>query len=242
MRQTNSKWRGFSLAELLTVIVIVGLFMSVVVAVLVPVIHASGSGQAKAETVQTAAQGFYTVLRDLRQSTISGINSCTDASPSVCTQPGTLPAPPATSPACNSPNNVPVLAMMTADSGGQRQADATSGEPLWQGVLAYWTCDGTLYRGTANLPAPGSINVPSPGTYNTLVGNALANGKPVVSGIDWLGTAYSVSTTTTAEGTVLLQMRTSAARGGSSNFTIFTSDVTPRNSCSADRVQGVACT
>ena len=58
--------RGFTLAEMLTVIVIMGLFTTFAVAIIAPVVNAPNKEQAKIDTLQAAGRGLYQMQRDLR--------------------------------------------------------------------------------------------------------------------------------------------------------------------------------
>lgn len=222
-RKNSRVRRGFSLSEMLTVIVILGILTGVIVAVVQPIISAPNKEQAKVDTVHAGARAMYRLQRDLRQSTPTGIFVCTYPAPSTCTS-----APAALTPAS-------VLAVITArvNGTGQVQYDPSSGQAKWQGYNVYWLV-ADAQGGTDLVYAFGSANGLGSGanagivaaTATTAVNNALASASPltITPGVTSLQTRVSVPTST-----VGLLLTAQTAVGGHTNETSYESDTVARN-------------
>jgi len=119
--------RGFSLAELLTVLVIIGLLMSVV-AISTPLfLRGPREAQSQVDNVESAALALYKMQHDARPSTIKGVYSCT-----------TLPVPTCSQPMPSSPLPMTqALVILTANGNGQFSLK-NNGAPNWQGFIVYW--------------------------------------------------------------------------------------------------------
>ena len=131
-RSSRSR-RGFTLAELLSSIAILGLLSSFVVLLVAPMANAPNKAQAKMDTLNTATQGLYRFQRDLRMADPQGVWLCTSI----------------TSPACSKPSagytTTQVIVMVTPLQAGtstlqydSNPLSATVGLPLWSGVNVYW--------------------------------------------------------------------------------------------------------
>jgi type II secretory pathway pseudopilin PulG len=137
--------RGFTVAEVLTVVVIVGLILSVVAMIVPLLLKAPPQVQAQVDSVDSAALALYRVQRDVRQSDTKGIFNCTIAPTVSCAQPQ------------GQPTTTPALLVATANPNGQFQSDKY-GNPNWQGFIVFWlvpNSDGTsnsLERGFYAAP------------------------------------------------------------------------------------------
>jgi prepilin-type N-terminal cleavage/methylation domain-containing protein len=120
--------RGFSVAEVLTVIVIVGLMMSVIAFSMPLFLRSSDEAQSQVDNVNTAALALYKMQHDVRPSNVYGVFTCNTAPIVSCnvTAPGPTPLPTAQA-----------VVMLTADQGGLFQIDS-NGNPKWQGFFVYW--------------------------------------------------------------------------------------------------------
>jgi prepilin-type N-terminal cleavage/methylation domain-containing protein len=137
--------RGFTIAEVLTVLVIVGLLLAAIAFAMPLFMNAPLEAQSQVDNVESSALALYKVQRDARQSNMNGIFTCTFNLIVVCSTPA--PAPP------NGPlPSVPAIVMVTADNQtGQFQVTSApnsgnNGTPLWQGFIVYWltpNADGT---------------------------------------------------------------------------------------------------
>jgi type II secretory pathway pseudopilin PulG len=128
MSRSKATGRGYTIAELLSVIFLLGLLMSAIVLILGPLLRAQHQTQAKVDTVQAAAMALYRVQRDLRNTDALGIFVCTTGSSPSCTSPF----------ATITPTSAIVITTAYANGTGPFQFDATSGTPVWQGATVYW--------------------------------------------------------------------------------------------------------
>jgi type II secretory pathway pseudopilin PulG len=218
LSRSRSK-RGYTIAEVLTVSVIMGMVSSFVVLIIAPLFNASNAETAKVDTIQAAAKAFYRMQRDLHGSTATGVYVCTYPAPSTCSAPSTTGL-----------TDARVIAIITPRKGGNGQVmfDPT-GAPQYRGYQVYWlTPDAS---GTATLsyafndPTAGSI-VPGTQTADAAVNNALA-GPPTflaqsISDLQ-LGNFSSTSRT------IGLKMLAKSVEGSSQNETSFESDTATRN-------------
>lgn len=126
--------RGFTIAEVLTVMVIVGLILGSIAMAMPLFLKAPTEAQLQVDNVQTAALALYKVQRDLRQSDPSGIFSCSMPPLVVCTTANGPPSP------------TPALVVLTADNPSGEFKPNANGGPDWQGFNVYWltpNSDGT---------------------------------------------------------------------------------------------------
>lgn len=128
--------RGFTIAEVMTVLVIVGLILAVI-AMITPIIFRGQSQvQAQTDSIQSTALALYKVQRDVRQSNIGGVLACTTVPIVVCTQPTSAPGAQQTQ----------AIAIVTADNGTGQFVPNNAGLPKWHGFVLYWltpNADGT---------------------------------------------------------------------------------------------------
>ena len=128
--------RGFSIPEVLTVTVIIGMLLSAMV-VIVPVLaKAPMQMQSQVDQVNTAALALYKIRRDFSEGDAAGIMACATTPVVSCS---------AASPGMQS---VQALAIATAENAaGAFQVD-TAGNPKWSGFYIYWltlNATGTAY-------------------------------------------------------------------------------------------------
>ncbi len=214
MRRSSSKLRtsrGNTIAELLTVIFILGLFMSVVPGVLRGVTGWSSAAHAKMDNVQTAAQVFYRIQRDLRESTAQGVYTCSNSVTPTCVRSGN-----------------PVLAVATANDASGVFHETLDGAPSWQGFVVYWVASGSLYR--SYQPVAGLSQPPSADAAATAVAAAnvpaASTDARIATGVSSLASAVNA----TPPYSVALTLVTSATKGAATNSTSFRGDTVPRNS------------
>ena len=128
--------RGFTVVEVLTVIIIVGLVLAAIAMAMPLILNAPQAAQSQVDNVNTAALALYKMQRDVRQSNINGVYACTLPPSVTCSQPA---------PASSNPP-VAAVGVVTADNGsGQFQANGF-GAPKWTGLYVYWltpNADGT---------------------------------------------------------------------------------------------------
>jgi prepilin-type N-terminal cleavage/methylation domain-containing protein len=189
--------RGFTIAEVLTVLVIVGLILSAVAMTTPMILRGQSQVQAQVDNIESSALALYRVQRDLRQSDTGGIFDCTATPVVVCSQPNT------------SPVATPALVIATADNGtGEFQPDAaTAGSPKWQGFYVYWltpNADGTsndLKRAYFPWPGPGQmvLSVANHPTVQaaavTALSTLLGSGNPETVAQDVIDIKASIDTT-----------------------------------------------
>jgi len=134
--------RGFTIAEVLTVMVIVALMLGAVAFAMPIILKGPLEAQSQVDNVQQAALALYKIQRDTRQSRLSGIFNCSVTPVVAC------------SPQGGQATSTQALVIVTADNGsGQFKVDtgsqnngATAGDPKWQGFIVYWlspNADGT---------------------------------------------------------------------------------------------------
>ena len=182
--------RGFSIAEVLTVTVILGMLMSAMVVIIPVMMHSPLQMQSQVDQVNAAAIALYKIRRDFSEGDISGVMGCTTAPVVSCDS------------ASTSVESVTAMAVVTAeDNTGAFQVDPGSGYPSWRGFYVYWLVPnqtGTAYDlMRAWEPAPlcslgfvapfGCINVTNgvpnnvtPSMVNPLVTAAIALSPPPV--------------------------------------------------------------
>lgn len=115
-----------TLPETLVAMVVLGMFLTLVVALIRPLVTAPAQIQTKTSTVQTAAQVVYRLQRDLRNSDANGIFICTADVVTACSPPTATLADAAR------------IAIATPlDANGQLQIDTPTNAPSWTGVRVY---------------------------------------------------------------------------------------------------------
>ena len=217
--------RAFSLAELLTVVVIFGLVASLAAAVIGPVLNAPNAHRAKGDTVQAGTQALYQLQRDVRQANVSGVFVCTNTSPAVCAPPTPTVAAPKT--------DTPVLSLVTPRVGGNGtlQWDVNNGQTAWTGFNVYWLVPNSegsndlMYAfASANL-APGALTF-GYATASDATTTAMQSPSARIIAHNVSSIQTSVDETGRQVGLTLLSQ---ATVNGHLNQTSFTSDTVPRN-------------
>jgi hypothetical protein len=214
--RTSSR-RGYTIAEVLTVTVIMGFISGFVAMIVGPTFKAVDQQAAKIDTLQAAERSFYRIQRDIHQSNVNGVYVCTYPAPTVC-------APPTAA-----LSNATVIAMITPKKNGTGQLswDTTQGQPQWQGFNIYWLAkdaNGVMSLNYAfNDPTGGATE--TVGSADAAVNNALAATPQFLA---TSVTALQVSQTVTTS-KIGLKMFATATEGKSTNTTSFESDATARN-------------
>jgi type II secretory pathway pseudopilin PulG len=216
---SKSRQRGTTLTELLTVTTILGLFLTLALGIIAPVLGAPARLQAKADTLQSAASGYYRLQRDVRASDIGGDYACTTTGTITCTQ------------TASTMTSTPALAIVTPMSGSNFVSSSTTGKPTWQGVTVYWiaTVSGrtNLYR--AYVAFGSAIQAPTEPTaaqVQSAVTTAVGTSGPSID----MANASSLSADFNATSNVLgLKVSVAASEGGRTNETSFESDTYARN-------------
>jgi len=84
MSRSKVSQRAFTLAEVLSVLFILGLVLSFVALIVGPLLRSQSETQAKVDTIQAAAMALYRVERDLRNTTITYVYACTTGPTPSC--------------------------------------------------------------------------------------------------------------------------------------------------------------
>ena len=218
--------RGFTLSEMLTVIVIMGIFTTFVVAIIAPVVNAPNKEQAKIDTLQAAGRGLYDLQRDLRMADITGIYACSGSGGSVtCSQPSSL----------TSTNIIAIVSPVASGQLNWSSSSSTLGLPAWQGVVVYWLdpngSEHDLDRAYVSASTigsslgAGSLTSSFATTAATAVSDAQSSGgMTLASDVNALSTSIN-----TATGVVGLQMTAQSTEGSATNSTQFSSSTYVRN-------------
>jgi prepilin-type N-terminal cleavage/methylation domain-containing protein len=221
--------RGFTLVEMLTALVIVGVVLSMALAIAVPMFQAPQRQAAKLDTLQAASSGLYAMQDDLRKSDSHGIWACT-TSPVVCARPGTASA------------TTPALVIITPVSANQPAPNNvavtwdSSGAPAWTGVQVYWIAanpsGGTdlhqdfVPNGTLGSGSTGAQNNLTQTIAQQAVTTALAATGTRLAAPHASQLSVSVNSGTRVIGLILVAHSTEGAR---QNQTTFQSDTFARN-------------
>jgi prepilin-type N-terminal cleavage/methylation domain-containing protein len=122
--------RGFSIAEVLTVTVILGILLTAMAMVAPSMLRAPNQMQAQVDQVNTAALALYKIRRDFSEGDTSGVMGCNVTPVVTCSALG----PGLTS--------VQAMAVITAENPpGAFNVDTSgpnSGYPQWQAFYIYW--------------------------------------------------------------------------------------------------------
>jgi len=204
--------RGFTLAETIVAIFILGLMLSAIAALGGVIINAPAATSAKSDTVMSAAYGLDTIERDIRQSDEQGIFACTKSTVVTCTQPTALTVS-------------PYVAVLTAyDTNGIFKSDANG--PLWQAYVVY------------SQPAGSSVIYRMYETWTVKPGNWMDGAVAAVTDAAALpaGTQIAIPTARSISvginqttNQIDLQLATAAGSGGSSNSTVYSTTILARN-------------
>lgn len=215
-RRTSGR-RGYTIAELLLVTVIMGMISSFVVLIVAPLFKMSNAQVAKVDTVQAAAKAFYRIQRDLRQSDVSGVYVCTYPAPSTC------------SPPAGALTHAAVVAIITplANGDGQLAWDPSQGQPKWQGFSIYWLAPDAQGQTALNYAFADPTGGANPTTASADAAVDIALGSaPGFLATSVTDLQLSKSTTTS---TIGLKMFAQATEGSATNATSFESDTDIRN-------------
>ena len=216
--------RGMTLAETLTAMVVLGMFLTLVVALVRPMLSAPHQIQAKTSTVQTAAQALYRIQRDLRMSDVNGVFTCTADVVPTCSVPTSSLGPAAR------------LAIATPlDASGQLEIDPTANAPAWTGVRVYCLIPNS--SGTSDLryafapiagigPGTDGIRALPTAAVASAVGQACGSSAAITAATNVESMQVSADPSTGAIG-LRLVARTNV--GGKTNETAYRSDVHARN-------------
>jgi prepilin-type N-terminal cleavage/methylation domain-containing protein len=117
--------RGFTIAETLTVLVIVGLLLSVVAFSVPLFLKGPQEAQSQVDNVQSTALALYKMQHDTRPSNIFGVFTCNTSPVVSCS----APAPPV--------QQVNAMVVVTANGAGQFQLNS-NGAPAWSGFIIYY--------------------------------------------------------------------------------------------------------
>ena len=203
--------RGFTLAETIVAIFIIGLMFSALAALAGPIINAPAATSAKSDTIMSAAYGLDTIERDIRQSDYVGIWACTKAVTVTCSQP-------------TSSTVSPYVAVLTAyDSNGLFTSDSSG--PTWQAFVVYSQPTGStiIYRTYETWGLPH-------GTYQdgavaaVTAASALPSGTTVA-----IPTAQSMSIAINQSNQIGLQLLAASSSGTASNSTLYSTTILARN-------------
>jgi type II secretory pathway pseudopilin PulG len=199
--------RAFTIAELLTVLVLFGLLLTTVAAVIPAVLRSPAQMQSQVDEVNAAALALYKVQRDTRQSDVGGVFNCTTSPIVTCAQQTGL-------------NPVSTQAIAIAGDDGGSQFVNPNGQTRWQGYVVYWLAPSLTGIGMDLMRGFGVVN-PFPTNNNgtpkfqasdavTSVTAVIGAAAPSVAAQDVRQLLASV---TMADGIVALQMVAGVNRG-----------------------------
>jgi len=214
--KTKAALRAYTIAEVLTVTVIMGFVATFVALIVGPMFTAVNSQGAKIDTLQAAVRSFYRIQRDLHQANVNGVYVCTYPAPSTCSAPaGAL-------------TDATVIAIISPKSNGTGQLswDSAQGQPQWKGYNVYWLApdaNGVMSLNYAfNDPGGALLGVLS---ADAAVNNALAaNPQFLATSVTGLQLSQTVPTST-----IGLKMFATSTEGKSTNETSYQSDTVARN-------------
>jgi hypothetical protein len=219
--------RGTTIAEVLTVTVIIGMLLSAMVVIVPLLVKAPSQMQSQVDDVNTAAVALYKIRRDFSEGDAKGVMGCTTTPVVSCSTPGT------------GPTGVQALVVATAeDNTGAFQIDA-NGNPWWQGFYVYWLVPngtGTAYdlmrawEGAPSIylstsPGGSPVNVTA-ATVNPLLTAALAISPPPVLS-NYIASMSLGDTTSTS--TIQFQLVAGTTGGVDQTRTNFQSNTYARN-------------
>ena len=211
-----SAGRGYSIAEVLTVMVIMGFVSTFVALIIEPMFSGANSQDAKLQTLQAAEHAFYRIQRDIHQSNVNGVYVCTYPAPTTCASPsGVL-------------TNATVIAIISpkTNGSGQLKWDTPQGQPQWQGFNVYWLApdaNGVMSLNYAFNNAGGAAL--NPGSVDAAVDNALGSvPQRLAASVTGIQLSQTVLTST-----IGLKMAATATDSNKTNETSFESDTVARN-------------
>jgi type II secretory pathway pseudopilin PulG len=208
--------RAFTIAELLTVLVLFGLLLTTVAAVIPAVLRSPAQMQSQVDEVNAAALALYKVQRDTRQSDVGGVFNCATSPVVTCVQQlGPVPV------------NTQAIAI-AGDDGGTQFVNLQTSQTKWQGYIIYWLAPSTsgvgldLMRAFVPVPPNGIPlinNVPQFQTTDAVasVTTAIALPAPSVAAQD---VRQLLSSVTLGNGIVALRMVAGVNRGDQTSVTL----------------------
>jgi type II secretory pathway pseudopilin PulG len=205
--------RAFTIAEVLTVLVLFGLLLTTIAAVVPAILRSPAQMQAQVDEVNAAALALYKVQRDTRQSDVNGVFNCATTPVVTCTQvTGLKPA-------------ITQAIAIAGDNGATQFVDQF-GQTKWKGYVVYWLAPSTsgvgldLMRGFVGVAFQYNQNG-SPkflvADATTCVTAAITAASPSVAAQDVRQLLVSV---TPADGIVALQMVAGVNRGDQTSVTL----------------------
>ena len=205
--------RGFTIAELLTVLVLFGLMLTTVAAVIPVVLKSPNQMQAQVDEVDAAALALYKVQRDTRQSDVGGVFNCTTAPLVTCAQ------------QIGSPVNTQAIAI--AGDGDQPQFVNQNSQTKWKGYVVYWLAPSASGVGLDLMRAFVAV----PGQFPFLNGNPLFRASDAVlcvttaitlasTSVDAQDVRQLLASVTPANGMVALQLVAGVNRGDQTSVTL----------------------
>jgi prepilin-type N-terminal cleavage/methylation domain-containing protein len=207
--------RGFTIAELLTVLVLFGLLLTTVAAVVPAVLRSPAQMQAQVDEVDAAALALYKVQRDTRQSDVNGVFNCTTAPLVTCAQQ-----------IGSNPVNTQAIAI-AGDDGSVQFVNKNTSQTKWQGYVVYWLAPSAsgigldLMRAFVSVPNfplnPNGSPVFNASDAVTCVTTAITLASTSVDAQDVRQLLASV---TPANGMVALQLVAGVNRGDQTSITL----------------------
>ena len=217
----NRSSRGTTIPEMLTVMVILGLLMTTLVAVITPLMRSQNRTQAKLDTVQSAAVALYRIQRDLRQTYYDGTWACTTGSSASCSQPTSF-------------GTTTAIAFPTAYKNGNGQFQlqtgvSNTGQPNWQGVMVYWIDSAGDLRWAFDANPTGftdeHVNSTTAAKAVADASTGVVTGTEIAANVQQLVVAIDV----TRPNIISFQMQAQSTENNSVNETTYHSDVLARN-------------
>ena len=205
----------------MTVMVILGLLMTMLIAVITPLMRSQNRTQAKLDTVQSAAVALYRVQRDLRQTYYKGTWACTTGSSASCSQPTSF-------------GTTTAIAFPTAYQNGIGQFQlqtgvSTAGQPNWQGVMVYWIDPAGDLRWAFDSNPTGftdeHVTSTTAAKAVTDATTGVLTGTEIAANVQQLAVAINPAN----PNIISLKMQAQSTENGSVNETTYRSDVLARN-------------
>jgi hypothetical protein len=202
----------------MVVVFVLGLLMSLMAAIIAPLMRSQARSLAKLDTVQSAAAALYRMQRDMRQTYYLSAFACTTGSSATCSRPTTLS------------NATTAIAFPTAYQNGNGQFQTQpSGYPAWSGFMVYWI-DAAGDLNWAYDPSPTGF---VPNSHAQTAASAAAavaaattgavSGTEIAQNVQQLELAIPGATNV-----ISFQMQAQSTENGSVNETTYRSDILAR--------------
>lgn len=218
MSRSSFAQRGYTIVELMSIVVVLGLVLTLVAAIIGPLLRSQNQTQAKVDTVQAAAMALYRLERELRNTELTSIYACTTSATPACTQPTALTSTPAI-----------VVATAYQNGTGQFQFDPSSGKPNWQGATVYWVdTSGNLKvafvsNATLGITTP---DTPISATNAPIaVTSAMTGGTTIARFVQQMSLQFPA----TSSNMLSVELQAQSTVSGALNETTYQTDVEPRN-------------